>query len=73
MDRKSNTADHDHPHDENGHRHPFAMPGSQKVKDQVCGMMLDPPTSKHRAEAAGSTYYFCSSKCREKFVAEPTR
>ena len=43
------------------------------VKDPVCGMMLDPQTAKYRAEAGGATYFFCSSKCREKFVAEPAR
>ena len=36
-------------------------------------MTVDPQTAKHRAEVAGATYYFCSSKCREKFIAEPAR
>ena len=73
MDHISNTADHDHPHDGNGHGHPVAMLGPQKVKDPVCGMTVDPLTAKYRAEAGGATHFFCSSKCREKFVVEPAR
>src|SRR5665213_1105157 len=41
------------------------------VKDPVCGMDVDPSTAKHRADYAGQTYYFCSARCRERFVAEP--
>ena len=43
------------------------------VKDPVCGMMVDPRTSKHRAEHEGHTYHFCRDACRTKFVAEPER
>jgi Cu+-exporting ATPase len=46
---------------------------STKVKDPVCGMLVDPHTAKHRAEHEGRTYYFCNPRCREKFVAEPAR
>jgi Cu+-exporting ATPase len=42
-----------------------------KVKDPVCGMMVDPATATHRAEHAGDTYFFCNSRCREKFAANP--
>jgi len=41
--------------------------------DPVCGMKVDPHTAKHRAEHAGHTYYFCSARCREKFIAEPMK
>lgn len=41
------------------------------VKDPVCGMNVDTATAKHRAEHGGRTYYFCSSSCREKFLAGP--
>jgi len=44
-----------------------------QAKDPVCGMSVDSQTARHRAEAGGATYFFCSSKCREKFVAEPAR
>jgi Cu+-exporting ATPase len=43
------------------------------VKDPVCGMDVDPHTTKHRTQHAGRTYYFCSARCRERFIAEPTK
>jgi Cu+-exporting ATPase len=43
------------------------------VKDPVCGMDVDPHTTKHRAQYAGKTYYFCSARCRERFITEPTK
>ncbi|HMR53456.1 MAG TPA: heavy metal translocating P-type ATPase [Amaricoccus sp.] len=46
---------------------------AHKVKDPVCGMMVDPHTAKNKAEHAGRTYYFCSAGCRSKFLAEPER
>jgi len=44
-----------------------------QAKDPVCGMSVDPATSKYRAQAGGATHVFCSRKCRETFVAEPER
>ncbi|MEW6270179.1 MAG: heavy metal translocating P-type ATPase [Thermodesulfobacteriota bacterium] len=41
--------------------------------DPVCGMSVDPATAKHRAQHAGTTYFFCSARCRERFVVEPQR
>jgi Cu+-exporting ATPase len=41
------------------------------ARDPVCGMTVDPHTAKRRAEHQGQTYYFCSGRCREKFLAEP--
>ena len=43
------------------------------VKDPVCGMIVDPHTAKHRHTHEGHPYYFCSAKCRERFIAEPTK
>jgi copper-(or silver)-translocating P-type ATPase len=40
--------------------------------DPVCGMSVDPPTAKYRAEHHGRTHYFCSARCREKFLADPS-
>jgi P-type Cu+ transporter len=42
-----------------------------KVKDPVCGMDVDPHAAKHRARHEDKTWYFCSSRCREKFEADP--
>ena len=41
------------------------------VRDPVCGMDVDPHTTAHRATYDGRTYYFCSTGCREKFLAAP--
>src|SRR6185437_4054104 len=46
---------------------------SPLTKDPVCGMSVDPTTAKHRAEHDGKTVFFCSGRCREKFIAEPAR
>ena len=43
------------------------------AKDPVCGMDVDPHTAKHRADHSGRTYYFCSARCRERFVADPAK
>jgi Cu+-exporting ATPase len=34
-------------------------------------MSVDPHTARHTALYAGRPYYFCSARCREKFVAAP--
>ena len=47
--------------------------GAPPVKDPVCGMTVDPATSKHQAEHAGRPCFFCSAACRTKFVADPDR
>lgn len=43
------------------------------VKDPVCGMNVDPTLAKFRAEHQGKPYFFCSSRCVEKFGADPNR
>ncbi|MEI7036947.1 heavy metal translocating P-type ATPase [Fulvimonas yonginensis] len=53
---------------------PAAAPANGQahtVKDPVCGMDVDPHAARHRAEHAGRTWYFCSARCRERFVAAP--
>ncbi len=57
------------------HEH-FAAVGSPQiavpaVSDPVCGMTVDPLNSKHRFEYRGETFHFCSTRCRERFAAEP--
>jgi heavy metal translocating P-type ATPase len=44
---------------------------AHQVKDPVCGMSVNPATAKFRAEHAGDTYFFCSAKCHDRFVADP--
>ncbi len=49
---------------------PEAAPS--RVKDPVCGMMVDPAKAKHRHEHEGKEYVFCNPKCLEKFRANPS-
>ena len=62
-----------------GHRHhahahrsgPYTSASSGSARDPVCGMRVDPETSKHRVEHGGETYHFCSARCATKFAADP--
>ena len=47
--------------------------GAELVQDPVCGMSVDPATATERVEYSGSTYYFCSTGCKETFVEEPDK
>jgi len=44
-----------------------------RVKDPVCGMMVDPQRSGGKVEHAGNTYHFCSARCVERFQNEPEK
>jgi Cu+-exporting ATPase len=56
-----------------GHgRHAEAEAGA-KARDPVCGMMVDPATSKHRLTHHGETFHFCCAGCRTKFAADPAK
>lgn len=59
--------DHAHHH---AHDHGVA---ATKVLDPVCGMTVDPATSKHAFEHHGETFHFCSAGCRTKFAADPAK
>lgn len=52
------------------HEHAAAHAG-QVVRDPVCGMVVDPATASHHADHSSARYYFCSARCRERFVADP--
>ena len=43
------------------------------VTDPVCGMTIDPKTAATTREHDGTTFYFCSTGCAEKFDADPHR
>ena len=64
-------------HHESAHRDlPEAQEHSQApdgVRDPVCGMLVDPHTTRHRLQFEGRTYYFCSAGCLSKFEAEPRK
>lgn len=67
MSNQEHTHDHHHG-DHAGHQ---GNHSGHTVKDPVCGMQVDPATATHHSEHEGSTYYFCSAKCKHKFDAEP--
>jgi Cu+-exporting ATPase len=75
---KHQTAGHEADNFEHGHSGPgAATPAaaagvkSSLATDRVCGMTVDPTTSKHRFEHAGTTFHFCSAGCRTKFAGAP--
>ena len=59
-------AGHDHTSHHDHHAHTAAT-----VLDPVCGMTVNPATSKHRFDYRGETFHFCSAGCRTKFAADP--
>ncbi len=75
---------HDHHHHHGGHDHAKPASGSccggkhgsadQELVDTidpVCGMKVRRETARHRFEYRGQEYLFCSSRCRERFQADP--
>jgi P-type Cu+ transporter len=64
---------HEHPHqDSHGHPgHANAAPDPETAVDPVCGMSVDIATAKYKHSFGGSTWYFCSKNCLDKFAAAP--
>ena len=46
---------------------------SESARDPVCGMTVDPATTRHHAEHGGTAYHFCCEGCRAKFTTDPER
>jgi Cu+-exporting ATPase len=46
-------------------------PSGVQELDPVCGMNVNPATSRHRLAHAGKDFYFCCAGCLEKFRARP--
>jgi Cu+-exporting ATPase len=44
-----------------------------RVRDPVCGMVVDPQQAAGSAVYQGETYYFCSKGCAAKFQADPQK
>lgn len=44
---------------------------AEKVIDPVCGMSVVPDKAKGNSEYQGKHYYFCSTKCKQRFDADP--
>lgn len=45
---------------------------ASQLNDPVCGMPVT-TQSVHRLEHSGQSYFFCSARCREKFVVAPEK
>jgi P-type Cu+ transporter len=52
------------------HAAPLAV---ERLKDPVCGMDVNPLTSKHRTHYDEKYFHFCSAGCKTKFEANPAR
>jgi P-type Cu+ transporter len=48
-----------------------AATGPASTTDPVCGMRVHPGTAAAHVEHGGRTYHFCSSRCAERFRANP--
>ncbi|HXF57422.1 MAG TPA: heavy metal translocating P-type ATPase [Actinomycetota bacterium] len=53
--------------------HEERMEEEAMALDPVCGMEVDPAQAAGSQEYQGTTYYFCSTSCLERFRAEPER
>src|SRR6185295_660996 len=49
----------------------MAESASNRVRDPVCGMMIDPAKAAAKFDYQGQTYYFCNPGCLKKFQAQP--
>lgn len=63
---------HNH-HEHCNHDHSAkTVTSTDKVKDPVCGMLIDPATAKGgKSTYEGTDYFFCNPKCKSKFDADP--
>ena len=41
------------------------------TRDHVCHMEVDERTAPAQYDYEGDTYYFCSERCKNKFVGDP--
>jgi P-type Cu+ transporter len=55
------------------HAHHAGRADGDEARDPVCGMSVDPHTTRHRHSHQGRTYSFCSDRCRSKFAADPLK
>lgn len=48
-------------------------PVKKSVIDPVCGMSVNPETTKIKAFIQGQNYYFCAESCRRAFEENPDK
>ncbi len=44
-----------------------------KVRDVVCGMLIDLGNEPKRTDYDGEILFFCSNSCKERFLLEPAK
>ncbi len=49
------------------------LASAPRVKDPVCGMMVDPQKPAGKVDHSGKTYFFCSKGCAQKFEKDPEK
>ncbi len=49
------------------------LASAPRVKDPVCGMMVDPQKPAAKVTHDDKTYYFCSKGCAQKFEKDPEK
>src|SRR5487761_57454 len=49
------------------------LASAPRVKDPVCGMMVDPQKPAAKFVRGDKTYYFCSKGCAQKFENNPQK
>jgi Cu+-exporting ATPase len=69
----STPSQHLHAHGAMAHEEDAATPATDTVLDPVCGMRVDPARAAGHAHHQGTDYWFCSLRCRDRFIAEPAR
>ncbi len=42
-----------------------------KVRDVICGMIIDSETAAAKEEYEGKTFYFCAPGCASRFRTNP--
>jgi YHS domain-containing protein len=64
---------HDKAHKKHGasHLHSGGRQISEMVVDPVCNMAVDRDKAAHTLSYGGTSYYFCSGDCYEKFKNDP--
>lgn len=51
---------------------PTILSANTKTRDPVCGMLVDPATSRFKSDRNGHLSFFCSAHCQKKFEDNPT-
>ncbi len=46
---------------------------AKTVTDPVCGMQIEPMRAAGESTYQGTTYYFCSQECKDKFDKDPRK